>query len=246
MIKVISKSGLLVRSPTEKGVKTQYKDLTIESSTHEIHLSNHRHRLEEKVCSYFPDWVKDIKNNNRFELGRATIVNIDPLSLSYSVDFDDFTNEFGENVSESYVFNRPNNLFEPGQRVMACWPRFAQNKNCPERYKKFPATIVKLNPDATYHIRYDTSPYMMSLLRSVQPKGSKEPALEGPTPQKNEAETVREMWVAPPAKFVLKHYEQLNRAIYSNSGSGKDQSSDENQGSLIEETFFERFPPHIV
>ena len=45
-------------------------------------------------------------------------------------------------------------LFKVGENVSACWPPNAQNKNCPERYLRFPGTISGLNADGTYAVEY--------------------------------------------------------------------------------------------
>lgn len=101
---------------------------------------------------------------------------------------------------------------------MACWPRNAQNKNCPHRYKRFPAEIIDINNDATYRLRYNVSPYLLSLLRpqtypeDYQPDDKKQGAY-APTPEHPFAESVREMWIQYPADFVMKELSATEEAV---------------------------------
>eukprot|EP00486_Rosalina_sp_Unknown_P015291 CAMPEP_0201586366 /NCGR_PEP_ID=MMETSP0190_2-20130828/132009_1 /ASSEMBLY_ACC=CAM_ASM_000263 /TAXON_ID=37353 /ORGANISM="Rosalina sp." /LENGTH=266 /DNA_ID=CAMNT_0048034233 /DNA_START=1442 /DNA_END=2239 /DNA_ORIENTATION=+ len=103
---------------------------------------------------------------------------------------------------------------------MACWPRNAQNKNCPHRYKRFPAEVVDINNDSTYRLRYQVSPFLLSLLRPQvfpddyhQTEDNKKQAAYAPTADNCFAENVREMWVQYPADFVVKNIQQVENKL---------------------------------
>jgi len=70
--------------------------------------------------------------------------------------------------------------------------RNASNTNCPHRFKRFPAEIIGINNDATYRVRYNVRPNLMSLLRAHDPSSSHKPY----------AENVREMWIQHPVDSV--------------------------------------------
>eukprot|EP01083_Nonionella_stella_P004632 13450_1 len=107
--------------------------------------------------------------------------------------------------------------------MMACWPRNAQNKNCPHRYKRFPAEVIEQNTDSTYKLRYKVSPYLGTPLLRPQtfPEDydvladdtNKNGSRYAPTPDQCFAESVREMWVQYPAQFVVDEIEQLEESL---------------------------------
>lgn len=101
------------------------------------------------ICSYWPHNVmNDV--SSQFE---PFFGHIDSIGLQgYNITFED--GDVATEVNPSWVFTRPNWMFHVGATVSACWPANAQNKNCPERYRRFPGTIQKHNADGTYLVEF--------------------------------------------------------------------------------------------
>ena len=100
-------------------------------------------------------------------------------------------------------------LFEIGDQVMSCYPPNAQNKNCPDRYKKFPGVIEMIHPDCIYTVRFDTSPFVLEMLRPDESKRS-----FAPTPEQPIHDRVREMWITKPAGVTF-HFFLLSEKNWS-------------------------------
>merc|ERR1712087_832340 len=135
------------------------------------------------------------------------VIGVSADKLSYLLQYtDEHLKGITREVRECYVNEPPKLLYKVGEQVMACWPRNAQNKNCPHRYKRFPAEIIGINNDATYRLRYNVSPYLLSLLRpNTYPEDYEDnkTVAYAPSPEQPFAEYVREMWVQYPANFVM-------------------------------------------
>ena len=89
---------------------------------------------------------------------------------------------------------------------MSCWPRNAQNKDCPVRYKLFPAQVVEANHDATYclEFQFEATPSNYGHDLAMDPDEGKESQLQSelqrtcyfaPSEQHHYVENVREMWI---------------------------------------------------
>ena len=161
--------------------------------------------------------------NSRLETNYATVIGCHTESLSYIIRYQPTTRkgkgQIDLSMPETCVFNPPKLLFHINQRVMACWTRNAQNKNCIHRYKKFPGRIVGINNDATYMVRFDTNPYLLSLLRpELYPNDYNEKTKQNlndaaPTVENDTAGTVREMWITEPSKFIVKQLTEIEKKI---------------------------------
>jgi len=114
-----------------------------------IYSLTSRHDIGDLVCSYWPHNVQN-EVPSQFELFFGRIDGVGPRG--YVVLFDD--GDIARDVNPSWVFNRPQFMFAVGQRVDSCWPGNAQNKNCPERYRRHPATIQTQNSDGTYCVEF--------------------------------------------------------------------------------------------
>lgn len=116
-----------------------------------IYSLSFRFDIGDLVCSY---WPHNVQNDvpSQFELFYGRIDSATPRG--YTILFDD--GDVARDVNPSWVFKRPDFMFAVGQRIHACWPGNAQNKNCPERYRRFPATVRNQNSDGTYTVEYFT------------------------------------------------------------------------------------------
>jgi hypothetical protein len=152
----------------------------------ELFKSNHKHRLCQRIATFFPEQAIKESHENRFELARGTVISVNPFSLSYVLRLDDYSEEYRRDVSERHVFNAPKLECAIGENVMACWPRNAQNKNCGERYRRYPARVIGINPDTTYQVQYHVP---ASMCNPTMPGGPR----QGTTV----AKYVREMWLSP-------------------------------------------------
>lgn len=114
-----------------------------------IYSLTSRFDIGDLVCSY---WPHNVHNDvpSQFELFFARIDGVG--SRGYTVLFDD--GDIAHDVNPCWVFKRPQFMFAVGQRVDSCWPGNAQNKNCPERYRRYPATIRSRNSDGTYGVEF--------------------------------------------------------------------------------------------
>jgi len=102
------------------------------------------------VCAYWPYNVCT-SFQNQYELFFGTIKDI--KINGYTVEYDD--GDIVNNIDSSLIFRRPEFLFSIGDTVQACWPMNAQNKNCPERYVRFPGVITTYNADGTYCVEFN-------------------------------------------------------------------------------------------
>ena len=176
-------------------------------------MIDHRHRLGDRVTAYIPEKVMQKENDSRFEVYNGTVSFVYGNSLSYDVVYEDIE-DYRKNVRETYVFKEPELLFKMGERVMACYPKNAQNKNCAERYKKFPATVISVNSDATYRIQYDVNPYFLYLLK---PQKSADRSF-APQSDRCIENWVREMWITPPAPFMMEKFQKMEKLCHEPIG----------------------------
>lgn len=116
-----------------------------------IRLSRPAFEIGEKITCYWPNFVEK-RTRSAFELYNGTISG-HQADGSYIIEYED--GDRHHSVHPHWVFKKPNLLFREGDHVLACWPQYAQNKNSPERYRKFAAVIVNVNPDSTYSVKYD-------------------------------------------------------------------------------------------
>jgi len=213
---------LIVKTNRIEAQQMHYDNVTVSASTHSVFRTAHRFKIGDEVSAYYPDNLKTTQQHHiRFQIYRARVIGVNAHRLSYVLRYSDehCQNITKLDVSEQYVYALPELLYEPGEQVMACWPRNAQNKNCPHRYKRFPADIVGVNNDATYRLRYHVSPYLVSLLRpqrfpeEYHPENSKKQAAYCPSPEHPFADTVREMWIQYPAHFVVSELEATEERV---------------------------------
>jgi len=186
----------------------------IDSNDYEINRSFLRHRIGDRVTAWLPEYVQDFKAHQRFELYYGTILNISTINtFEYDVEYEVYGKKYPRsNVPETYVFKTLDMLFNVGDEVMACWPKNAQNKSCPSRYKKFPAQTIDVSPNVIYKAKYDINPYILSWLKPllspqddhlIQNKANAPPN-DAPSVHNHVAEVVREMWVTYPSNLIKK------------------------------------------
>jgi len=204
--------NLIVKTNRIEAKEMHYESIALSSSDSGVKVfrSRHRFRMGQVVRAYHSDNFKSTQHHTRYQIYKAKIIGVNAKRLSYVVKYmEEHRNKIRLDVSEQYIYTTPKLLFKPKEQVMACWPRNAQNKNCPHRYKRFPAEIMAINNDATYRLRYNVSPYLLSLLRpqtypeDYHPEEQKKQGAYAPSPEQPYADTVREMWIQYPAEFVL-------------------------------------------
>lgn len=211
--------NLIVRTNKIELKKVSYPNVTLSSSDYDIYRTRHRFRIGQEVSAYYIDNLQQTQYQNRFEIYKGKVIAVNPQKLSYVIKYLE-ENTTKPDVSEKYVYKLPKLLYQKHESVMACWPRNAQNKNCPHRYKRFPAEIIDINNDSTYRLRYQVSPYLLSLLRPqvfpddyIQKEDNKKQSAYAPTADNCFAESVREMWIQYPADFVVKEIQQVENKI---------------------------------
>jgi len=212
-------TNLIVKTNKLEVKKVHYENVTLSSSDYTIYKTRHRFRIGQDVSAYFPENLKDSEYHNRFHLLKAKVMAVNASSLSYTLHYTE-EQTTRRDMSERYVYNPPKLLFKVGDKVMSCWPRNAQNKNCPHRYKRFPAQVIGINNDATYRLHFDTSSYLLSLLRPTTypedyhpSEDNKKQAAYAPTVDHPVAEAVREMWVQYPAQFKVQEVTRMEQKI---------------------------------
>jgi len=107
--------------------------------------------LGDEICAYWPYNVST-QFQNQYELFFGIIKDIN--MNGYTIEYQD--GDIVNNIDACLIFNRPSYLFKIGDTVQACWPMNAQNKNCPERYVRFPGIIIAYNADGTYCVKYNS------------------------------------------------------------------------------------------
>eukprot|EP01084_Bolivina_argentea_P006592 12497_1 len=212
---------LIVRTNRIESKKVHYQNVTLSSNDFNIYKTRHRFRIGQEVSAYYPENLKESQYQLRYEIYRGKVIAVNAHSLSYVLKYvDEGTTRLS--VSEQHVYKRPELLFKPGENVMSCWPRNAQNKNSPHRYKRFPAEVIERNTDSTYKLRFKVSPYLLSLLRpQTFPEDYDVPADDtnkkgsryAPAYDQCYAENVREMWIQYPAQFVVDEIEELEERL---------------------------------
>merc|ERR1719242_2441283 len=214
--------NLIVKTNRIEDKKMHYETKTLSSSSDvTIFKSRYRFRIGQMVSAYYTDNLKSSQHHVKYQIYKAKIIGVNAKRLSYVLQYTDNQSPsvIKMDVSEQYVYKLPKMLYKPGEQVMACWPRNAQNKNCPHRYKRFPAEIIDINNDATYRLRYNVSPYLVSLLRpetypeDYKPNENKKQGAYAPSPEQPYAETVREMWIQYPADFVIKELAKAEKEV---------------------------------
>jgi len=114
-----------------------------------IYSPGFRFDMGTEVCAYWPANVST-EVPSQYDVFFGVVDGISPLG--YTIRYSD--GDLLRDVNPCWVFRRPTYLFQVGDRVSACWPPNAQNKNCPERYVRFPGFIRGQNTDGTYEIEY--------------------------------------------------------------------------------------------
>jgi len=201
------------------GKKVQYQNITISSEDYNIYKTRHRFKIGEEVSAYYPENLKEAQHQIKYEIYRGKVIAVNANKLSYVLKY----NEQGTtrlDISEKYIYKVPKTLFKIGEDVMACWPRNAQNKNCPHRYKRFPAEVIGINNDTTYKLRYKVSPYLLSLYRPTtfpedyqESEDNKKQSAYAPTSDQCYAENVREMWIQYPPQFVIDEMNAIKKEL---------------------------------
>jgi len=115
-----------------------------------IRLYDHEHAIGDQVTCYWPQFIHN-RSASAYDLYRARVKSQNPDG-TYEVSYED--GDLHKAVSPNWIFKLPVLRYKKGQKVYSCWPQYAQNKNSKYRYRMYPGTIEKVNPDATYDVEY--------------------------------------------------------------------------------------------
>lgn len=198
--------------------KVYYANMRLTTSQCAIRRTRHRFRVGDVVSAYSAEneralEAQGVPFRDRYRMHRATVIAVHADRLAYALEYDEgHCTECA--VPEEFVYAAPALRFKKGESVMSCWPRNAQNKNCPIRYKLFPAQVVEVNHDATYCLEFQFDGGRANSRRDVDDEEEKEsqsqqPMTEmqrmgafAPTAQHCYVENVREMWMKRRPKRV--------------------------------------------
>merc|ERR1719410_866634 len=125
--------NLLVRTCRIEKNKIQTENVALSSSSKAtVHRTRHRFRIGQSVRAYFTDNFNASQYQARYQIYKAQVVGVTADKLSYLLQYtDEHLKGITREVRECYVNEPPKLLYKVGEQVMACWPRNAQNKNCP-------------------------------------------------------------------------------------------------------------------
>jgi len=152
----------------------------ISRSEDRIRLHRPQFKRGTTVVCYWPNFIEN-QMRSAFEMYRAVIVGFQPNG-AYMLKYED--GDTHNNVHPHWIIRLPELKYSAGDRVLSCWPQYAQNKNSPDRYKKFEAVIAAVNADASYSVKYSHG---------------------------DQAPRVREMWITTPEEelYLQKRLEPL-------------------------------------
>jgi len=198
--------------------KVYYANMLLTASRCSLRRTRHRFRVRDRVCAYSAENERVLEAQgapfrDRFRMHRATVIAVHADRLAYALEYDEgHCTECV--VPEEFVYEVPELRFKKGERVMSCWPRNAQNKNCPIRYKLFPATVVEVNHDATYCLEFqfeaeprdehefDMDPDEEKEHQQQHVAEQQRTGAFAPTEEHCYVEHVREMWIKARPKQV--------------------------------------------
>jgi len=209
---------LMVKTSRIDTRKVYYSNVRLTASQCSIRRTRHRFRVGDIVCAYSAENERQLEAQgaqfrDRYRMHRARVISVHADCLAYALEYDEgHCTECS--VPEEFVYAAPDLRFKKGDRVMSCWPRNAQNKNCPIRYKLFPAQIVEVNHDATYCLEFQFEADHSSARRDLDGDEEKESHQKqfqeeqhrtgsfAPSAQHCYVENVREMWIKRRPKRV--------------------------------------------